>query len=317
MIRALPASMGYRPALDGLRGVAVLLVIASHAGLPGFGFAGQVGVTMFFVLSGFLITALLLEEHEREGRISLPAFYWRRALRLLPALIIVIVCVGIVSRDWAAPLWTMSYVGNWARVVGADLGPLNHTWSLAIEEQFYILWPVALIALQPGVRTLLVAAGLSAFLRIAIGDEARVFLGTDTRADALLIGCALAMSPWRRVQGWTAVGAMGGLVVLGLIPSYTWLTLAAPLTAVLILYGLHGSRLLSLRPLRWTGRVSYGLYLWHFPLLLVLPWWLAIPATFAVATASFYGVEHWFLQLKRPRSAGTRTMTGAQAALTR
>src|SRR5919108_2124366 len=153
-----PEAGGHVRALDGMRAVAVVLVLLFHLRLPGFG-AGYLGVDIFFVLSGFLITTLLLTEHDRTGRISLPDFWARRARRLLPALVLVLVVVAIVT--WLTAtfterasirgdlLATTGYVANWRFIETssyfADIGvdsPLEHTWSLAIEEQFYLLWPL-------------------------------------------------------------------------------------------------------------------------------------------------------------------------------
>ena len=310
----------------------MLLVVASHAGVPGFGFAGQVGVTMFFVLSGFLITTLLFDERDRTGRIDLAAFYWRRALRLLPALIMVIVFVGLALRDWLPSLWAVSYVGNWARIVGNDLGPLNHTWSLAIEEQFYIVWPLALIgacALRLSRRTML--AGMLGLVGVAFVTRVvlitapgtsleRIMFGTDMQGGALLLGCAVAASGITRRSTLGRIAAMAGLAVAclapgGIIADWTlWVTFAMFASAALILNAGEDQRWLTSSPLVFTGRISYGLYLWHFAIATVwadafdlLAWPIRLLAlsvvTFAVASASYYGVEQWFLQRKRNRSA--------------
>ena len=138
------------PALDGIRGIAILLVVASHFGLGGTG--GMVGVTLFFVLSGFLITYLLLDEREQTGRIDLKSFYGRRALRLLPALGFYL--VGMAMLIWllrlAIPIWdttwpTALYLANYVQVLGGDLFANRHTWSLAVEEHFYLIWPLLVI----------------------------------------------------------------------------------------------------------------------------------------------------------------------------
>src|SRR5437870_3842480 len=150
--------LGHRPALDGLRGIAALLVIAAHLNIPGFAGGGATGVTLFFALSGFLITALLLEDHARGG-IRWLEFYRRRALRLLPALLLVVIAFSAwdakferanVARDALAAIF---YVANFARARGYQLGSLSHTWSLAVEEQFYFTWPLVLtiVARRPRV----------------------------------------------------------------------------------------------------------------------------------------------------------------------
>ena len=229
-------------ALDGMRAIAVLLVIAFHVRLPGFR-AGFVGVDIFFVLSGFLITSLLLEEIRRTGRVSLSAFWARRARRLLPALVLVLLTVGVVTALTATYterasmrgdlLATTGYVANWHFVQTstyfADIGvdsPLEHTWSLAIEEQFYLLWPllvfgVAAVGLRPrtavGVLAVLgvgVSVGLLAILW-APGHVERAYMGTDARLFEPLLGAAgaaLVASPWGRARLERArdVGAGGG-----------------------------------------------------------------------------------------------------------
>jgi hypothetical protein len=149
---ALERGLQYRADLDGLRAVAVLLVIAYHAGFPVANDGGNAGVTAFFVLSGYLITRLLRQEHDGTGRIDLPAFYRRRAARLAPALLVVaafIVVVGILhgwSGDWRLGLVaTVLYAGNWVEAFGGQIGPFGHTWTLAIEEQFYLIWPLLVL----------------------------------------------------------------------------------------------------------------------------------------------------------------------------
>ena len=148
-----PFKLGYRPALDGLRAVAVLAVLTYHAGWIQGGF---LGVDVFFTLSGFLITTLLCEEHARDGTIAIRRFYVRRARRLLPALVVLLlVCGGILFATMPSAFWpilggyllgVLSYGANWLIIYWRDLGVFGHTWSLAIEEQFYLAWPVLLLA---------------------------------------------------------------------------------------------------------------------------------------------------------------------------
>src|SRR4051812_1260724 len=211
------------PALDGLRGVAVLGVLAFHLGhLRG----GYLGVDLFFVLSGFLITSLLLAEWEHDGRIALGAFWARRARRLLPALFVLIGAVAVyaaTSPPALVPsalrgdaLATLGYVANWHAVLAhhgywelfAAPSLLAHTWSLAIEEQLYVVWPlVVVVALRFGRRGLLwtalalaVASAVPMIIVHGPGDDtARAYSGTDTRAAAVLAGAALAAWRGRRV----------------------------------------------------------------------------------------------------------------------
>ncbi len=234
--------LAHMPALDGLRGVAVAAVLAFHTGHFGGGF---LGVDLFFVLSGFLITALLVQERRASGTIDLRRFWARRARRLLPALLVVLVAVLGYAAVLAVPgelagirddvLATLGYVANWEHVAGAGgdvspfavLSPLEHTWSLAIEEQFYLLWPLvvtAVLALAAGSRRWLLAvvaglgaasAGAMAALHDPGGDPARAYFGTDTRALSILAGAGLALVMIRRVppRSWPGRVALeaGGL----------------------------------------------------------------------------------------------------------
>jgi peptidoglycan/LPS O-acetylase OafA/YrhL len=215
--------LGYRPALDGLRALAVIAVFAYHAEL-GWARAGFLGVDVFFVLSGYLITALLLAERRREGRIDLRRFWARRARRLLPAVVVLLaavaVAVPLLAPDQAARIRAdlvaaLAYVSNWWLIVGeqsyfeaAGRPPLlQHLWSLAVEEQFYLLWPPVLaLAVRRRssrrlVKPLLAAAVASAVVMALLfqpySDPSRVYYGTDTRAVALLLGAALAAATTR------------------------------------------------------------------------------------------------------------------------
>jgi peptidoglycan/LPS O-acetylase OafA/YrhL len=208
---------GYRPALDGLRAVAVLLVILNHAGVPGFAhWAGQAGVSIFFVISGYLITGLLVARRER-----LVTFWRRRALRLLPALGFLLLVITPLSlllgrhSAWGDALVGALYVGNWERAFGGGMGDLSHLWSLAIEEQFYLVWPLALLFLRPRARWLVALAVGLALLRPLVTPDMAIF-GTFGRADALLLGGAVALSG-ARFPGWSAWAGLALVVLIGLL----------------------------------------------------------------------------------------------------
>jgi len=341
--------LGRRRGLDGFRGLAIMLVVAAHATVPGFADGGVTGVTLFFVLSGFLITSLLVEERRESGRIDLRAFYRRRALRLLPALAVFLAAmvgaalcahalgrgsesVTAVARDVLAALF---FSANWFRVAGTLLGRMSHTWSLAIEEQFYLVWPAALIGLsllarRSGIRAALIgAAAASIALRFALytGPAAydRVYFGTDTRADALLLGCLLALvleERMLRVPALATAAALGAILAASAYDStrfdVTWSPTIASFASVVIVASLATSgpatALFSWAPLVQAGRISYGLYLWHIPIYgelssplaryplpvrAIVPFVLAL----AVSIASYRYVERPFLRRKR---AGSR-----------
>lgn len=206
--------LGHRRALDGLRGAAVLAVLLCHYSIP-FGQGGFLGVDAFFVLSGFLITSLLVEEWLETGRLSFRRFYLRRALRLLPALFAMlagtaIVALTVASPDDRAAIWrgsvgTLLYVANWQKFFDSPtVGMLGHTWSLSIEEQFYALWPPLLLFLlqrlrlhwvMKGALVLALASATLRALELASGASTyHLYNGTHTRLDSLLIGCAAALA---------------------------------------------------------------------------------------------------------------------------
>jgi peptidoglycan/LPS O-acetylase OafA/YrhL len=315
--------LGHRPSLDGLRGIAVLTVIAGHAGTPFLdGRAGFVGVALFFALSGFLITALLLDEWAETGRIRLIAFVGRRVRRLAPALIVFLaVCLvtGVATASTVAPV--ALYVGNCAYIGGLQLGALAHTWSLSVEEQFYVLWPGLLaVALAVGrlraawsVAAIAVIGSLVASLAlIAAGAPAdRAWFGSDGWAAAILLGAIVAITAHRTGRipalGWVAGGATIVLVALTMVPGTVLIVpLAAMAAAPVVAWVAAHPAVLTWRWLRFTGRISYGMYLWHYPvaygfwpLTIGLPWPVGLAVlvafTYAAAAASWFLVERRFL----------------------
>ena len=328
------------PALNGIRGVAVALVLVGHSGIPGVT-GGFIGVDIFFVLSGFLITSLLLDAIGRTGQLDLGSFWVRRARRLLPALLIMVLAViaarllfppdavsDLRNDATAAFLW----VANWAFVShetdyfsqGAPPSPLQHTWSLGVEEQYYLIWPVliaavavllAVIARRRGKtptivavrRAVLVLAVLgtvgSAAEAIVMASDAslnRVYFGTDTRAQALLIGAAAAallVRDWPAIMAglplihsrwvrWLAWGVpLAGVAVLAAITHvatgsatefHNGLLIVVAVAAVAVIAPVALEQngpvawVLSTPPLVALGVISYGVYLWHWPVFLVL-----------------------------------------------
>lgn len=297
---AAAASFGltYRPDLDGLRAVAVALVILDHADWPIGVASGFSGVTAFFVLSGYLITSLLVAEQRSTGRIDLPAFYLRRALRLLPALGCVIAFVVVagmagVYEHWAeGVLATLAYVGNWAQGAGISTGPMAHTWSLAVEEHFYVLWPLALIVLsRRALAVAIVALIAGGFLWRFAAPYPWSFYATPPHVPALLVGCAAAL--WGRpLPVWTGAPAIAVLVSTAVIAVPLSGEAAIAAATVIVL-----SRPNTLVPLAAIGRRAYGLYLWDLPLAILLgP--ASVPVTIVAAELSYRLVERPALRLK-------------------
>ncbi len=298
-------SGSYRPALDGLRAVAVILVMANHASLPGFSpWMGQVGVSIFFVISGYLITGLLVTR--REG---LVAFWQRRALRLLPALLLLLLVITPIAllrgspTAWHDSIFGILYIGNWPRSAGDHMGFLGNLWSLAIEEQFYLVWPLVLLFLRPRVRWLLGAAVVVAALRVVLPADG-AFYGSYGRADALLLGGAIALSGVRFPRWSTLAGfaLVGGVYLLWLDKAgvATWGLTVASIAGVLLVGGLaqHPALGLDRREPRAIGRISYGLYLWNYPMVMLFDPLLGSIATVVAAVASYHAVERPFLRLK-------------------
>jgi peptidoglycan/LPS O-acetylase OafA/YrhL len=319
--------LGHRPSLDGLRGIAVLLVILGHVENPIMGGGGAfVGVGLFFSLSGFLITALLLDEWAQRGRIDIAAFYIRRARRLFPALaVFTLACLatGVVAIA-AVPVVAL-YVANWAWIMGTDLGAMAHTWSLGVEEQFYILWPSLLaIVLLRGLRAAwwvaIVGALVSMVLIVAVAgagaDAHRIEAGSDGRVAALLLGAAIAIAAHRTGRiPWSAPIAAGlGALMLVMLAKSPLTGLTVPITALattpVIAWATAHPRFLSWRWLTGTGRISYAMYLWHYPFAYGfwpvakgLPWPLALVVVtglaYAFAALSWVIVERRFLGARR------------------
>jgi len=308
----------YRPHLDGVRAIAVYLVVAFHAGLGGVS-GGFIGVDVFYVLSGFLVTSILLRDLVSRERIDWRRFYSRRVRRILPAACLTLVVSAAAYAVIATPLEMQDavggfraaflYVANWfflhqsASYFGPNVNtnPVLHFWSLAVEEQFYVLWPIifggvfALARRAPRwqwslTRGTVLALGLisgAAAWHLAAINIDRAYYGTDTRAYQLLAGAFLALTP----QVTRASGRMGAIVdalalvaLSGVVIVSTSLVDVSPITrgmiTVVVVVALiaalesapsrRTSRMLGARPVTYLGRVSYATYLWHWPLVVLI-----------------------------------------------
>ena len=301
--------LGRRPALDGMRALAVLAVFAGHAELPLAG-GGHLGVDVFFVLSGFLITALLVEEHRETGTTSLRAFIARRARRLLPAFLVFAAATALivgpnVTADQRRALFggllaSLAYVRNWVQITrhtGLEGFTQPHLWSLAVEEQFYLVWPLVFLVLSRirGARNLLVpfaglfAASTALGLFLSNSKADRVSLGTDVRAVQMLAGAIVAvlLTSGLAMRLPTTLGPLPldlllGLAIVGVVLLDSVLkdrfirefylrggiALFGTLVAAFLLMLLRTpdsavNRALAIRPLVFVGAISYSVYLWH------------------------------------------------------
>jgi peptidoglycan/LPS O-acetylase OafA/YrhL len=390
-------SISYIPALDGIRGVAIIVIMGYHGGVF-LTSGGFYSLDTFFALSGFLITTLLISEWQRTTTVRLLRFWARRARRLLPALLVMLLGVAFFAA-FLVPAGTyptlradafssLFYYANWHFIANGSnyfnqtalTSPLTHTWSLAVEEQFYLVWPLIVLGLfkiWKSTRVLLVVCVLGALasavemgMLYSLSNVNRLYYGTDTRAQSLLVGAALAASLalWadhrrragtvppgsgriRRPLGgdpaWAAQTARGQAAVLAVglagvgISAVLWTVVSyndafayrggfflAALATSAVLFSVVCSqrsvlaRCLSVAPLRYVGRISYGMYLWHFPLFIYLDhartgltgyplFAVRVAATLVVATGSFYVIERPIRQGNMLRGWRTWAITPA------
>ncbi len=331
------------PALDGVRGFAILFVLFRHAWPHRFSGGGFSGVELFFVLSGFLISSILLRDLDRQ-RLSLGRFYLNRVLRLVPALILVVTCVALFVTVRGQPdepgafhgiVSGLTYSTDLPWWPFASFTELKHLWTLAIEEQFYLFWPILLVLLaRRGARRLgaaiglaAAAAALSATIATHGRDYADLYTWPSTWAITLLAGCAFAVglvtfSAPARVADGAIIALSAVAVTTDPKDSLTGYAVVLPIVAllglVLVANGVSDrpSVLLTNAPMRYLGTISYGAYLWNLPIVTYVSPAASIPATIAVASASYWGYERFFLQLKREsRERRNSTAVGARAAI--
>ena len=315
---------GFRSDVQGLRAIAVGLVVAAHLATYQLAHThhlagGFIGVDVFFVLSGYLITQLILREVDRTGRVSLSDFYARRARRILPAATLVLLAVlafsavrvptarlgQTVSDSW----WSAFFFANWHFAhIGTSyfhttsLSPLQHYWSLSVEEQFYLVWPLLMLLLAPRVRrrTLLMVIGTIAAASLAWSVHTTLYAGqagraaayfsTPARAYELALGALLAAAPMPVLPRWSrlvlGLGGLGALVwaTVGFRAGAAfpgWEALVPTLATAVLLVAGQGSptvvtRMLAMRPMRHLGDISYSVYLWHFPVIVLAPFYLPV-----------------------------------------
>ena len=275
--------MEHKVALDGLRALAVLAVLAFHVRVPGFQ-GGFLGVDLFFVLSGFLITKLLMKEYECTGGIQLRRFYLRRALRLSPTLLTLVAIFLVVApvlwpeiSAWREAAWSVLYLSDYSRAIMGEPLVLSHTWSLAVEEHFYLLWPLLLPMLlrsSAPFQTLLIAYLLATMWRIAcfiwVGWD-QTYFRFDTRLSGLLLGAIIAVRPPDLRFGIAApLAVFAVLCTLQMWGEAEGLTLAvtgAEIASMFLILAAMEARhtWLAWPVLAYLGRLSYGIYLWHYP----------------------------------------------------
>ncbi len=332
------------PGINGLRALAALSVFAAHAQSWLFR-GGWFGVDIFFVISGFVITRSLVREHEATGTIHLAGFYMRRAVRLMPALIAMVLAVWLWRPTAFVGQWevlpALLYYANWTRAFTDFPRLLAHTWTLAVEEQFYLTWPLLLLALLSlrlnPLRAVLVLALASALWRAWLftqgHGENELFNRFDTHCDALFIGTALALCSTEQLRQLARLFSLAAIFLIVCLRFSEWdqrwmyhggFTLIALASAIVIarVVTMPASmpvRMLEWPPLRSLGIISYGFYLWHFPIINALP---AMPLrtptgfvlTLAAAMLSWYLIErpakrllpHWARLRVRPSAPSAR-----------
>jgi peptidoglycan/LPS O-acetylase OafA/YrhL len=342
--------MQYIKSLDGLRALAVSIVVFSHSDIN-FPRSGGVGVSIFFVLSGFLITSIIVNDL-RQQRFRLKNFYSRRFLRLLPCLVVTCLFLLLIrllmgtSVEWKGIAAALTYTTNWVRAYNLfDTGSLAHCWSLAIEEQYYLLWPFTIIVLEKYSKQdkvnfflLLGFVLIIAIYRATMSgtmNSIRINFGTDTRMDGLILGSALAylirsLGPTPQLPKYISIATayiatpVAIFILWQIMTGWSWADprmakygyLLVALAAAIIILDISANGrsklrlILEIPPLMYIGKISYGIYLLHYPLNSYLDWFFAdawLPSKYLskiigsviIAAISFHLVESQFLRLKQ------------------
>ena len=348
--------LDYNPALDGLRGVAILLVLLSHAHVPLF--AGAFfGVDLFFVLSGFLITSLLLIEHRANGRFQYWRFYRRRFFRLMPALALFLAAYCLLAPlIWPGlddvyqdALVSLLYLADYGIAFFDSPNTLLHMWSLSVEEHFYLIWPplLALLlrycrgAVWRPIALLYLLSWVWRIFWVVQGQQFyEIFFRFDTRATGLLMGALLAALVREQPAWFIALRVrlshgMWFVLAVPLLMAQTWddmnvlawgITVVECATVIVLMAVLQrrgtAYEALSAPALVWLGRMSYGIYLWHYPIVRLLradqPWpvtvLLGLALSSALAALSYYTVERWALRWRDGTRRPTRPVQPALSA---
>jgi peptidoglycan/LPS O-acetylase OafA/YrhL len=359
MLQESSFQLGHRPQLDGLRGIAVILVFFHHAGIP-YLHGGHIGVDIFFVLSGFLITVLLYQEYARFAGIDLKKFYIRRLLRLTPALLGLLIIFGAFTlatksgealvKTGQSILITALYLSDFAIAFNySTLGGLGHTWSLAIEEHFYLLYPISLLFLirrgrstKTAIIVLFVAVIAISIHRVILWgplpeEVARVYYGFDTRADGLLVGSLLGIitATGRLPSVSRSLAIIAALALIIALTFADWdsrlyaygLPLINISSAVVLAYVIRsGVEWLGNRYLVSIGVISYGLYLWHNLIFIIIreritesSWAILLLGSIislAVAVTSYHLLEKPCLKLKERFAPSAPRLTGRADEIT-